>query len=456
VGVRFVRVTLSLTVGVAGCLALAPQALATTPRVKGPIVSYRCPPAPLFCSRTLKPGITLTHYRARMHSGRSQDIYRLSWRLGDPHVRLLAEALSQPTAKGSIRLNTISNWSRTGAPAGFLGALNADFFSQGSDWRYGTPSGILVRARHIDDFGTGGPAVGYQAAGRMVMGSPIARPAKITLIEGHTATINTFNPSSAALKLVRGDQVAVKTGASARVPAGWIGVVVTNAKADFFAGMLRGNEHVANSSGLGTGETVRGFRLGEGTGVITTAQLRVLSTATCGGYVCDGQIDVPLAAGQALIIARSGHFSEAGLVQRANASAHALTISTDNPRWAGVSDVMGGKPRLVKDGRVSYPAPWVNPPMMSSDGWQWDYPHWRPAVAETATRGWLIITGGVRYGDGVPGWNWGKMLVQLGARNAIGFDNNSSTELYVPGRGTWTFSPGWQRQITEATALTYR
>jgi hypothetical protein len=48
------------------------------------------------------------------------------------------------------------------------------------------------------------------------------------------------------------------------------------------------------------------------------------------------------------------------------------------------------------------------------------------------------------------------MLVQLGAQNAIGFDNNSSTELYVPGRGTWTFSPGWQREITEATALAYR
>jgi hypothetical protein len=454
--VRFVRVTLSLAVGVAGCLALAPQALATTPKVKGPIVSYRCPPAPLFCSRALKPGVTLTHYRAKMLSGRSQDIYRLSWKLGDPHVRLFAEALSHPTATGSILLNTISSWAGRGAPAGFLGAINADFFSQGSNWRYGTPSGMLVQARHVYDFGTGGPAVGYESAGRMVMGSPIARPAKITLPEGHTATINSFNPSSAGLSSVKGDQVAVKTGASARVPAGWIGVVVTNAKADFFAGMLRGNEHVANSSGLGTGETVRGFRLGEGTGVITTAQLRVLSTATCGGYVCDGQIDVPLAAGQALIIARSGHFSEAGLVQRANASAHALTISTDNPRWAGVSDVMGGKPRLVKDGRVSYPAPWVNPPMMSSDGWQWDYPHWRPAVAETATRGWLIITGGVRYGDGVPGWNWGKMLVQLGARNAIGFDNNSSTELYVPGRGTWTFSPGWQRQITEATALTYR
>jgi hypothetical protein len=453
--VRFARVILSLAAGLAACLGLAPQALATTPRISGPIVSYKCPPAPLFCTRTLKPGVTLTHYRATMRSGPTQDIYRLSWNLGDPHVQLLAEPLSHPTSTGSIQLNTISNWAAAAAPAGFLGALNADFFSQGSNWRYGKPSGMLVRGRHIYDFGTGGPAVGYKPAGRMVLGSPIARAVKITLTEGHTATIAAFNPSSTGLSSIKGDQVAVKTGSTARVPSGWVGVVVTNANPGFFADMLRGSEQSANATGLKTGETVRAFRLGEGTGVTTTTQLQVLNTAICGGYVCTGQITVPLAAGQSLLIARSGHFAQSGLVQRANGSAHALTISTDTPRWAGVSDVMGGKPRLVKDGRVSYPAPWVNPPMMSSDGWQWDYAHWRPAVAETATRGWLIITGGVHYGDGVPGWNWGKMLVQLGARNAIGFDNNSSTELYVPGRGTWTFSPGWQRQITEATALAY-
>jgi Phosphodiester glycosidase len=453
---RSVRVTLSLAAGVAGCLALAPQALATTPRVAGPIVSYRCPPAPLFCSRALKPGVTLTHLRAKMHTGPSQDIYKLSWKLGDPHVRLFAEALSHPTVAGSIQLNTISNWAGTGAPAGFLGAINADFFSQGNNWRYGKPSGMLVQGRHVYDFGSGGPAVGYQPAGRMVMGSPIARAAKITLTGGHTATIGAFNPSSTDLSSVRGDQVAVKTGSSARVPRGWVGFVVTNAKPNFFADMLRGSQQVSNSSGLKTGETVRGFRFGEGTGTTTTTQLQVVSSATCGGYVCHGQVDVALAGSQALVIAKTAHFAAGGLVQRANSNAHAFTISTDTPRWAGVSDVMGGKPRLVKDGRASYPAPWVNPPMMSSDGWQWDYPHWRPAVAETATRGWLIITGGVRYADGVAGWNWSKMLVQLGARNAIGFDNNSSTELYVPGRGTWTFSPGWQRPLTEATALTYR
>ena len=452
---RFVRVTLSFAVGVAGCLAMAPQALATTPRISGPILSYKCPPAPLFCTRTLKPGVTLTHWRARMRSGTNQDIYKLSWKLGDPHVQLIAEALNHPTATGSIRLNTISNWAHASAPAGFLGAINADFFGQGSNWSYGKPSGMLVQGRHIVDFGTGGPAVGYQSAGRMVMGSPIARPAKITLLEGHTATVGAFNPSSAGLTSVKGDQVAIKTGTLARVPTGWVGFVVTNADPSFFADMLRGSQQVNNSTGLKTGETVRGFRFGEGTGTTTTTQLTVANSATCGGYVCTGQVDVPLAAGQALMITKAGHFAAGDLEHKANAAAHAFTISTDTPRWAAVTDVMGGKPRLVKGGRVQYPLAHVNPPMMSSDGWQWDYPHWRPAVAETATHGWLIITGGVKYGDGVYGWNWGKMLVQLGAQNAIGFDNNSSTEMYVPGRGTWTFSPGWERQITEATALAY-
>ena len=208
---RFVRVTLCLAVSLAGCILMAPQALAATPRISGPILSYACPPAPLFCSRTLKPGVTLTHWRARMRSGTNQDIYRLSWKLGDPHIQLAAEALNHPTATGSIRLNTISNWAHASAPGGFLGAINADFFGQGSNWSYGKPSGMLVQGRRIYDFGTGGPAVGYLPAGRMVMGSPIARPVKITLTEGHTATINAFNPSSAGLSSVKGDQVAVKT-----------------------------------------------------------------------------------------------------------------------------------------------------------------------------------------------------------------------------------------------------
>jgi hypothetical protein len=461
-------VRLTLTVSLVGAAALVPAgtAAATIPHISGPIVSYKCPPVPLWCTKTVKagiggwPGVTLTHIRAKMRSGSAQDIYKLSWKLGDPHARLLSEALNPPYANGNIPLGKISNWANSSAPPGFVGALNADFFSE--IWRnwgpsLGQPSGMLVRSRRVIDFGSGGSGVGYKPDGEMVMGQPMARPTKITLREGRTATIGAFNPSSTVQSSVKGDQVAIKTGTTARVPTGWVGFVVASAaKPTLFSGMLQGTEQINNSTGLKTGETVRGFRFGEGTGTTTTVGLQFASAAACGGYICRGQIDVPLASGQVLMITKAGHFADADLEQRANSTSHTITITTDTPRWAGVQDVMGGKPRLVKNGQVSYPIPNGNPPMMSSDGWQWRYPHWRPAVAETKTRGWLIITGGVHYGDGVYGWNWGKMLVQLGAQNAMGFDNNSSTELFVPGTGTYTFSPGWERPITEATALSYR
>ena len=66
----------------------------------------------------------------------------------------------------------------------------------------------------------------------------------------------------------------------------------------------------------------------------------------------------------------------------------------------------------------------------------------------------MIITGGANQ-TGVYDWDWGKMLVQLGTKNAIGFDHNSSTEIFAPGPRTYTFSPGWQAIITETTTISY-
>jgi hypothetical protein len=458
-------VRLTLTVSLVGAAALYPAgAAATTPHISGPIVSYKCPPVPLWCTKKVKagiggwPGVTLTHIRAKMRSGPAQDIYKLSWKLGDPHAQLLAEALNPPNANGNIRLGRISAWAHASAPAGFVGAINADFFGVVSgNWSLGHPSGMLVRSRKVVDFGSGSYDVGYKADGEMVMGQPMARPTKVTLRSGHTATVASYNPSSAALANILGDQVAIKTNRAEpiNVPSGWVGFVVGSvATPSPFEGMLQGSEKVANSTGLHMSETVRAFRFGEGTGTVTTVSPPV-SNSTCVTYVCAGGTQVQLQAGQVLMITRAGHFADKDLEPLATGSAHRITVAVDTPRWSAVQDVMGGKPRLVKNGTVSYPIPNGNPPMMSSDGWQWRYPHWRPAVAETKTRGWLIITGGVHYGDGVPGWNWGKMLVQLGAQNAMGFDNNSSTELYVPGTGTYSFSPGWERDITEATALSY-
>jgi hypothetical protein len=452
------RVPLLLALIGVAVLVPAQAALATTPRISGPIVSYRCPPVPLWCKKTLRTGVTLQHLRAKMRSGPMQSIYKLSWPLGDSHIHLLAEALNPPNSKGAIQLGTISHWAAASAPAGFLGAINADFFGwDPSSWDLGDPSGMLVRARTVDDFGSGGSGVGYEPDGRMIMGTPTAKPSKITLLEGQTATIGAFNPGS-DLSTIKGDQVAVKTtlAAPVNVPSGWVGFVVgSSAVPSPFTTMLQGSEQLSNRSGLGTGETVHGFRFGDDDGVVTKVTLPI-SDAACPTYVCASGASIQLQPGQALIVANANHFAADDLVPMAERKSHSITVSVDAPQWAKVQDVMGGKPQLVTNGAVTYPTPGFNPPMMSSDGWQWMYPHWRPAVAESRTRGWLIITGGVDYSDGVYGWNWGKMLVQLGAVNAMGFDNNSSTEMYVPSTGTWTFSPHWQREITEATAVAYQ
>ena len=55
----------------------------------------------------------------------------------------------------------------------------------------------------------------------------------------------------------------------------------------------------------------------------------------------------------------------------------------------------------------------------------------------------------------------GRRCCVSSGRDAIGFDNNSSTELLVPGISPstgWTFDSAdrWERDIPEATALSYR
>jgi hypothetical protein len=300
-------------------------------------------------------------------------------------------------------------------------------------------------------FGTGGSGVGYEANGRMVMGSPTAKPTKFLLPGGRTATITSFDSGSAGLGSIHGDQVVVKTiagsGTTPTIPAGFTGYIVGSAQApNPFPNMLRGSESVANSTGSDTREPVAGFRFGDGDGAVATVSLPITLAAN----------PVALLSGQALVIARTTtpNIASVGLTALATHS-RVVRVTVDAEGWSAVNDVMGGKPQLVSNGKVTYPTAWQDPPMMSGDGWQWEYAHWRPAVAETATHGWFIITGGVHYGDGVYGWSWGKMLVQLGAQNAMGFDNNSSTELFAPGNGIWSFSSGWEREITEATALSY-
>jgi hypothetical protein len=437
--------------GIAG-LVPAQQAFATKPAIAGPIVSYRCPPVPMWCQHTVKPGVLLTRWRATMRSGSTQNLYKLSWRLGDQHVRLMAAALNPPRSSGDIPLGTISHWASASAVSGLLGAINGDFFSEAGWNGVGHPSGMLVQSRQVVAFGSGGAGVGYEPDGRMIMGNPTAKPVKLTLPNGKSATIESFDTGSSQLTNVLGDQVIVKTidgsGTQPQIPGGFSGFIVGSSQSPTpFTTMLRGTDRASNPTGVDKPEYIGGFRFGDGGGTLVTESLPITVATN----------PVTLSPGQALLIAHAtaqNPVASIGLTQLATHS-HVLRVAVDAKPWSTVQDVMGGKPQLVKNGRVTYPVANVDPPMMSGDGWQWDYPHWRPAVAETSTRGWMIITGGVHYGNGVYGWNWGKMLVQLGARNAMGFDNNSSTELFAPHYGKWSFSPGWERDITEATALTY-
>ncbi|HYX87308.1 MAG TPA: phosphodiester glycosidase family protein [Gaiellales bacterium] len=455
---------LATVLALAAPLAAAAPAWAVTPTISGPIDHYRCPPVPYWCKKKLKrgiggwPGITLTHWRAIMKpgDGPTQDLYKISWRLGDPHVHLFAEPLATPNSSGDIPLRTITQWASSSRPAGFAGAMNADFF-QYVGWGSGHPSGMLVHGRKVIAFGTGGDGVGYLPGGRMVFGNPMARPSKLTLQSGHTATIGAFDPSSQKLADVVGDQVAVKTthAKAVNVPLGWVGFVVGDATVRSpFGGMLRGSLRQKNPSGTNTAETVAGFRYGEAGQPLVTLSLPV-TPRVCPSYVCAAGTSVTLGTGEALVIAKSGHLAANDLTAIAQSSHH-ISVSVNSTRWAKVAEVMGGKPRLVKKGVARYTTPWANPPMMSSDGWQWKYKHWRPALVQAKNGyGWMIITGGIKYGDGVYGWNWSRMLQQLGAKNAIGFDNNSSTELDAAGVGHWSFQPGWQRDIAEATAVAY-
>jgi hypothetical protein len=65
----------------------------------GPITSART-----VSSKTLEPGVVFTHSRITVKGAWGvQNVYKLSWRIGDPHVRLHSSLLGpyDPPAGGS-------------------------------------------------------------------------------------------------------------------------------------------------------------------------------------------------------------------------------------------------------------------------------------------------------------------------------------------------------------------
>jgi len=432
---------------VAASLALAPAASASAP---GPIKAGLARPT---STKTLKTGVSLTRFKVTVVDAgtrRTIKITKISWKIGNSHVQLNSAALgSYYSDDDSVRLNQIRSWA-TGAGLGgsLVAAINGDFFADSRHHSFaGVPSGLLVHARSVYSFGWGGPAVGYERAGGMIMGTPKARPVMLYLPGGHTATVGAFNALSAGGVAIHGDQVAayVNTGATVTVPSGYLGFAMPST---VLRGSLRG---VRNGYKFPTGsnlsETVAAFRFETKRTAVVKVSMPTSQPAACPSGSCPAGTTLTVPADGVVLLARTNTVAATGLAAKV-AAGGSVSVLTDDPGWGSVTDTMGGKPQLVKNGIPVFSRPsYVDP-------WQWDEPHWRPAVVESNSgHGWLIVAGG-SGGVGIHATTWAKMLVQMGAKNAMGFDNNSSTELYRPG-----FTPitayGFERYIPTATYLTF-
>ena len=439
------------TRSLAALVAVSAVALATAPAaLAGPIQSGLASPVSV---TLLKPGVTLTHYRVTVLDGgvlRTQNIYKVSWTIGDSRVSLDSAPLGAYYADDySVRLNQIRGWATGSSPVGLTAAINGDFFADSyAHSGAGRPSGLLVHNRSVLSFGWGGPAVGYLPGGDMLMGRPQAVPSLIKLPNSKTATVGAFNSLSSRGVAIHGDQVAayIVAGAKVTVPAGYAGYVLPSIA---LSTMLHGSRSGFRfASGSNMSETVAGFRFEDPAAAYQTVSVPTSKPAGCPTGTCVAGTGLTVPTGGVVVLARAGGIAATGLSTKA-AAGTALIVASDNAGWQTVDDVMGGKPQLVSNGTpiASRPA-FVDP-------WQWDNPHWRPAVVKTASgQGWLVVAGGSR-GVGIQATTWAKMLVQMGAQSAMGFDNNSSTELYRPGVTPIT-AYGYERSIPSATFLSYR
>jgi hypothetical protein len=426
-------------------LASAPPALAS-----GPIRSGLGTPISV---TTLKPGVTLTKYKVTVLDAgvlRTQRIYKVAWTIGNSHVGLDSAALgSYYSDDFSVRMNQIRSWATATAPAGLTAAINGDFFADSYVHPgAGRPSGLLIHDRTVLAFGWGGPAVGYLPGGDMVMGTPRAVPSLITLPNSKTATIGAFNSLSSRGVAIRSDQVAayIVAGATLTVPTGYVGFVLPSTDMRTMLHGARGGYRY--STGANVNETIAGFRFAAPGTVRSAISVPTSMPAECPTGTCASGTQLTVPSEGVIVLAKAGGVAATGLSAKA-AAGGSLSMAGDNVGWSAVDDAMGGKPQLVSNGTAITTRPnFVDP-------WQWDNPHWRPAVVKSASgKGWLVVAGGSR-GVGIQASTWARMLVQMGAREAMGFDNNSSTELYRPGVTPIT-AYGYERYIPSATILSYR
>jgi hypothetical protein len=410
--------------------AVSTSAAPATP-LPGPITHLR-----VVSRSTLRPGVFFTHYRATVRGySRAQEIYRISWAIGDSHVTLGSSLLGtyHPAAE-TVDVHPISS---LGAPAGLLAAINGDYSAYTTRTAYRN-SGMLVKNRRIYNFGWGGPGVGYLAAGDFKIGRPRAQPVKLQLPNRLTATIGAFGAPPAG-----SDQVGVYDagGTIVTVPKGYAAFTVDSTA---FSTMLTGDRTLRNRTGNDRSEPVVAFAFAEPTTAGTTTTLPIVGSQPAGA-----QVTVP--ASGTVLLAKVGGIAEVGLSALAASANPVVDINGDAKGWNAVSDVMGGKPELVSGGVAISSRPTI------VDSWQWTCGGgcWRPALMRTNSgRGSLILIG-ARGGSGLTMLTFARVLRQMGAEQALGFDNNGSAEMYRPGHRPYT-GYGYERWLPTATTLRYR
>jgi hypothetical protein len=160
--------------------------------------------------------------------------------------------------------------------------------------------------------------------------------------------------------------------------------------------------------------------------------------------------NVTVPANGVVLVARNTTTAAKGLV--AAAAHHTVPVTLDDKGWNVAASIMDGKFQMVSQGvaQTRYPG-WP-------DSWPW-YCQGRGSgcvravLAETHTQGWLIIET-ANAGNGLTMPDFARVLKQLGATNAMGFDSNSHADFWRTGAAPITAS-GSEPAAPEATMLRY-
>ena len=397
-------------------------------------------------SKTLASGVVVRHYTATVAGLPKQEIYEVVWPLGDTHIRLGATLLGSYTSfNQSIGIQQISPWYAAHRPTGLLAMLNGDFFTYSNTGAI--VSGMLVKKRAIYHFAGGAPAAGLMPDGNMVIGHPQAMPTRVLLPTG-SATVYGWNQVPPQTHT---DQVGayLTAGEVVSVPSGYRAVIIHNAP---FRTLLHGSNTYTNPTGLNKAEAVSSFYLVP-TGAATTRAAFTVSAPA-------DPTSATVPANGAVLVMPSTGIANDGFTTVLAQPTPKVNITTSDPAWAAVTNVVGGKPQVVANGVA------ITQRDSFTTADQWSAQQWRPALATTTSgKGMMIVIGAANGQTSTTGPQFARMLAQLGAKDAIQFDNRSSTELFLAGTNNrhcvtahgacYTQQAGWERDIPVAISLRY-